>query len=282
MSVISNFVKKGKTILVLIVSFFVISYAEPVRYLHFYDASDNSLMFIEFEYDANGVNTSRSVYMSDSTFIKRINIQSSSDGKKTKEASFNFNDDTLFSATFKSDGAKNSINVKDQFGVDQFGSDISYTETSTDNFDITQNNKLINRISYIKEGDVFSRINVADNNGTLLYYASVEYQSGSAVVYNKKNNTNIPSLRHLGNNRIEIRFTMLKPARVSCELVSLSGRQVGNVLHRDFTSGKVREVINFSKSLSNITTGVYFLSLSIDGNRVLKEKILIQRLKRGM
>jgi hypothetical protein len=280
---IFNFVKTGSTILIVIVSLFVISYAEPVRYLHFYDASDNSLMFIEFEYDANGVNISRSVYMNDSTFIKKINIQTSSDGKKVKEASLNFNEDTLFSATFKSDGAKNSINVKDQFGVDQFGSDVSFTETSADNFDITQNNKLINKISYIKDGDIFRKINVADNNGTLLYYAIVEYASGSAVVYKQRNNNNnIPSLRQLGHNRFELRFTMLKPARVSCELVTLSGRQAGKVLHRDFTSGKVKEVINLSKSLSNITTGVYFLSLSIDGNRVLKEKILIQRLKRGM
>ena len=103
-------------------------------------------MFIEFEYDASGANISRSVYMSDSTFIKKTVIQNSSDGKKVKETSLNFNEDTLFSASFKTDGSKNSINVKDQFGVDQFGGDVSYTEATTDNFDISQNSKLINKI----------------------------------------------------------------------------------------------------------------------------------------
>ncbi len=282
MPVISRVVNKGKWILVIIVSFFAISNSEPVRYLHFYDAADNSIMFIEFEYDANGVNTSRSVYMSDTTFIKKINVQTSPDGLKVRETSFNFNDDTLFSAAYKSDADKNSFNVKDQFGVDQFGSDVSYAETSTDNFDITQNSKVINRISYIREGDKYTKIHVTDNSGTLLYYATVEYESGAGVVYNTKFNNNIPSLRHLGNNRFEVRFTMLKPAHVSCELSTMSGRQVGKVVHRDFTNGTVREVINLNKSLSAITTGVYLLSLSIDGNRVLKEKILIQRSKGGM
>ncbi|NLD95285.1 MAG: hypothetical protein GX639_21765 [Fibrobacter sp.] len=282
MPVILNIVNKVKSILVVIVSFFAILNSEPVRYLHFYDAADNSLMFIEFEYDANGVNTSRSVYMSDTTFIKRIDVQTSPDGSKSRETSFNFNDDTLFSASYKSDADKNSFSIKDQFGVDQFGSDISYTETSTDNFDITQNNKVINKISYIKEGDNYKKIQVADNSGALLYYATVEYESGAGVVYNTKINKNIPSLRHLGNNRFEVRFTMLKPAHVSCELSTLSGRQVGKVVHREFTKGTTREVINFNKSLSAITTGVYLLSLSIDGNRVLKEKILIQRSKGGM
>ncbi|MGE5671872.1 MAG: hypothetical protein ACM31E_10535, partial [Fibrobacterota bacterium] len=244
--------------------------------------SDNSLMFIEFEYNANGVNTSRSVYMSDTTFVNKTNIQTSPDGFKVRETSLNFNDDTLFNATFKSDADKKSINVKDQFGVDQFGSDVSYTETGTDNFDITQNNKLINKISYIKEGDIYRRINVSDNNGALIYYATVEYESGEGVVYNTKNNKITQSLRQLGNNRFEIRFTMLKTAPVSCELVTLSGRQVGKLVHRNFTSGTVREVINFNKSLSTITTGVYLLNLTIDGNRVLKEKILIQRSKGGM
>jgi hypothetical protein len=279
---ILSFIKNGKMILPAIVSFFVVSYTEPVRYLHFYDAADNSLMFIEFEYDALGVNTSRTVYMSDTTFIKKIDIESASDGNKIRETSFNFNDDTLFSATFKSDADKNSFNVRDQFGVDQFGSDISYTETGTDKFDITQNNKLINKISYIKEGDIYKRINVADNNGTLIYYAIVEYESGAGVVYSSKKNNTVPTLRSLGKNRFEIRFTMLKPAPVSCELTTLTGRQVGKIVYHNFTSGTVSEIINFNKSLSNITTGVYLLSISIDGNRVLKEKILVQAIKRGM
>lgn len=282
MSVITHFLKKRKTILFIIVFNLAIAYSAPVKYLHFYDASDNSLMFIEFEYDGNGVNTSRSVFMSDSTFIKKINIQSSADGVKVKETSLNFNDDTLFSATFKSDADKKSINVKDQFGVDQFGSDVSYTESSTDNFEITQNNKLINRISYVQDGDIYRRINVSDNSGNLLYYATVEYESGAGVVYNFKTNKNIPSLRQLGNNHFEIRFTVLKNTLVSCEIATLSGRKAGRLLHRNFTSGSVREVINFNKSLSTITTGVYLLTLSIDGHRVLKEKILIQRSKGGM
>ena len=266
----------------LIFSFFIITHAEPVKYLHFYDASDNSLMFIEFEYDASGANISRSVYMSDSTFIKKTVIQNSSDGKKVKEVSLNFNEDTLFSASFKTDGSKNSINVKDQFGVDQFGGDVSYTEATTDNFDISQNSKLVNKISYEKDaGDVYRKINITDNNGLLMYYANVEYSTGAVFKYQGKKLT-LPSMRALGNNRFEFRFTISKPALVSCELISLSGRQVGMLINRKYAPGAAKEVISISKKMPNIANGIYLMSFSIDGKSVSKEKILIQRSKGGL
>jgi hypothetical protein len=274
-----KFKKKGILFLVLF-SFFLTAHASSVKYLHFYDASDNRIMYIEFEYDENGVNTSRSLYMNDSTFIKRTVFQKSS-GKRVNETSFSFNEDTLFKASLKTDGSKNILNMKDQFDVEQFGGDVSYTETSTDNYDISQNNQIINKMKYEKDGSGnYSKINVYDKDGNLLYYASL-LPIGVAK-HNQKIMRNLPSLRAMGNNRFEFNFNISKPSVVSCELTSLSGRQVGKLLNHKYASGAVKEVISIGKSMPNIANGVYLMSFSIDGKSVSSEKILVQRAKGGL
>jgi hypothetical protein len=280
MSLFTEVFKKRKLLFVPLFSFFVVIHAEPAKYLNFYDASDNRIMFIEFEYDGNGVNTSRSVFMDDSTFIKKTIFQKT-DGKRVKETTFSFNEDTLFSASLKTVGSNNIINVKDQFGVDQFGGDVSYTEASTDNFDIAQNNNVINKIKYEKDGNGnYNKINVYDKDGNLLYYAL--FSASGVIRHNQNALLNLPSLRAIGNNRFEFRFNILKPSMVCCELTSLSGRQVGKLLNHKYASGAVKEVISIGKSMPNIANGVYLMNLSIDGKSVSREKILVQRTIGGL
>jgi hypothetical protein len=275
-----KFKKKGILCLILF-SFFLTAHATSVNYLHIYDASDNRLMYIEFEYDASGNNISRSVYMSDSTFIKKTVFQKT-DGKRVKETSLSFNEDTLFNASFKTEGTKNTITMKDQFGVEQFGGDVSYTEATTDNFDFSQNSKIINKIKYEKDGSGnYNRMNVYDNADHLIYYATLA-QIPSGVVNHTQNTLNKPSLHAIGNNRFEFRFNILKPSMVSCELTSLSGRQVGKLINRKVASGAVKEVISIGKSMPNIANGVYLMSFSIDGKSVSREKVLVQRTKGGL
>jgi hypothetical protein len=275
--------KKRRILCFILLSFFLTANATSVKYVHFFDAMDNKLMYLEFEYDGSGNNTARSVYMSDGTFIKRTVFNAASDGKRSLETSLNFNEDTLFSTSLRTDGAKKFIKVKDQFGVDQFGSEISYTESATDNFDFFQNNSQLNKMSYEKDGSgVYRKINVYDNTQKLMYYATLQYDGEPSAVKYQKIPLTSPSVRAMGNNNYEFRFNILKSSTISCELTSLSGRQVGKVFNRTFTPGPGKEIVSIGKSLPTIANGVYLMNFSIDGKSVSRDKILIQGSKGGL
>jgi len=267
MSLINEMFRRRKMLFASMLSFFVIAQAEPVKTLHFYDASDNNIMYIEFEYDDNGKNISRSLYMSDGFFVKKTDLTNSSDGIET---SFNFNDDTLFSSSLKANGDEKVFSVKDQFGVDQFDGDVKYKEESSNKFNFSQNGEVINKISYES-----NKINIYDNQGNLLYYA-VPSTTG-AVSRFQKNSKNPLSLQTLGNNRFVFNFNIAKQSIVSGELISLSGRQVGKLFNKAYASGAGKVNINISKSIPTIASGIYFMNLSVDGKKVMREKILVQR-----
>lgn len=260
--------KRGKMLCGALFSFFIIVHAEEsIKYLHFYDFADNSIMFYEFKYDGD-LNTERTLYMADSTFVKRTIIENTAGGKI--ETSYNFNGDTLFCSKIANDGNQKVLNVKDQFGVDQFEGDVKIQGDGND-FDVSQGSNVINKIKYADDG----RINLYSSTGELLYYAKMETNVG---VYRKYKNTRIaPVMNALGNNRYTFNFTLNEPSTVCAELISLSGRQVGKFFNKVYAKGAGNEMINVNKAMPHLANGIYFLNLTIDGTMVMKEKILIQR-----
>jgi len=265
--------KKGKKVCIVLFSFFIIVHAdESIKYLHFYDAADNSIMFYEFKYDGD-VNTERTLYMADSTFIKRTIIETTAGGKI--ETSYNFNGDTLFCSKITTDGNQKVLNVKDQFGVDQLDGDVKIKGDGNE-YDVLQGGNLINTIKYADNG----RVNVYNSTGELLYYAQMATNVG--VVQRSKNNRITSVLKALGNNRFSFNFNLTEPSTVCGQLISLSGRQAGKLFNKVHTAGAGNEIINVNKSIPNLASGIYFLHLTVDGKMVKKEKILIQKLTGGL
>jgi len=268
MSQTDELYKRGKMLCAALFSFFTIVHAdESIKYLHFYDAADNSIMFYEFKYDED-VNTERTLYMADSTFIKRTIIENTAGGKI--ETSYNFNGDTLFCSKITADGNQNVLNVKDQFGVDQLDGDVRINGEGND-FDISQGGNLINKMNYTDNG----RININSSTGELLFYAKMETNVG--VIHKFKNNKISPVLNALGNNRFIFKFNLTEPSTVCGELISLSGRQVGKLFNKVYAAGAGKQMIDVSKAMPHIANGIYFLHLTVDGKMVMKDKILIQR-----
>jgi|SRR5690554_1359791 len=257
-------------LLVLLLPFTV--FVNPIEKVDIFDSANNHLMFINFKYDNSGNNISRSIYMSDSTFIREVLI----DGNK--EYSINFNGDTVLTSNYNKDGSSTNLSVLDQFNLDMLGGQISYSENSSNNFEVKQKGSVINKISYETNSDK-TRINILNSSGELQFYATIN-DTTSILTRNKRNTFSAPSLK-MNNNQIKIHFNLSKASIINCELVSLSGRRIAKLISKKAVKGTQNEIIRISEKMPALSSGVYFLTLSINGKRVLNEKILMQNSGRG-
>ena len=97
--------------------------------LDLFDAQGNHLMFVTFDYDQDGENTGRSVFMSDSTFMRSTKLIRD-EGRVLKEISYNFNGDTVFTTDYTY-GVNTSFLVRDQFKLNSLGGPLSYKATTS-------------------------------------------------------------------------------------------------------------------------------------------------------
>lgn len=270
------FSKRGATVIAstLVLFFYASIYAESeeIKRADFYDASGNHLMYVTFVYE-NGKNVGRNVYMSDGYFKRRTMLIDNSSGKREKEVSYDFNEDTCFVTSISTDGDKTKFTVRDQFKVDHLGGEISYSG-SGDNFDFFQNGALINKMRYSGK-----KIEVLDKTGTLIYY--VELDNVPVRKINRKNPLNMMSVQQRGNNRFMVNLTLSTPSNVSCDLISLTGKKLGTIFSKNMVYGNISELVNLSSVLPGLAEGVYIIDMSIDGKRVYKEKVLVKSSGKG-
>lgn len=256
--------------------------SEPLKKrLDLFDAQGNHLMFVLFENNNNGKNTSRSVFMSDSTFVRKVIITRDGQGQRTKETSINFNDDTVFSTTYNTSGETKSITIKDQFGVDQLGAPVSYSASGSNDFTISQGGSEINKMSYEYDGQGNpTKISVTDKDKNLLYYGT--FSEVGVATPRSVSRSNIPRISVNGNNLLKARFALTKSARVQCELITLSGRRAGVLFSGLFQQGTHQKNVRIGSSSSlRSAEGIYVVVLSIDGIIMARSKQLIVGSKRS-
>jgi hypothetical protein len=251
--------------------------ALPQTRLDLYDAQDNHLMFVMFTYDNNGKNTGRTVYMSDSTYVRTVSVQSDASGRRLAETSFDFNGDTVFSTAYGTSGETRSISIRDQFGLDQLGGAVSYRSSGTNDFIISQRGADIDKMSYEfdDEGNP-SKITVSDPTGTLLYYGMFS-EVGVVTPWSIVRST-IPRISVRGNNLLMTRFALTRSATVRCELVTLSGRRAVILFNGVFPQGVHQKNVRISSvsSLKN-ADGIYMIVLSIEGIIMARSRQLVAR-----
>ncbi|MDD5674737.1 MAG: hypothetical protein PHC61_11275, partial [Chitinivibrionales bacterium] len=125
----------------LVLACFAFCHAARIDRLDIFDKSDNFLLFVTFNYDAAGNAIGRSVFTADSTFLRSTTFQTS--GTTTKEASLDFNGNSLFTTTISAPSGNNTaFSTVDQFGMDQFGGSMTYSSGPTNTFNINQNSAL--------------------------------------------------------------------------------------------------------------------------------------------
>jgi hypothetical protein len=265
--------------------FLVVLPASSQTRLDFYDAQDNHLMFVKFAYDSTGKNTSlnRTVFMSDSTFMRNVSVKTDASDQRVSETSFNFNGDTIFNSTFGASGTASTISTHDQFGNDQFGGPVSIASAGDMQFDLSQAGSVINKMTYEKDNEGrLTKVTVSDANNTKLYYGVFSYVV-EGVISRDKQRALRSTIAQNGRGALILRVSLDKPSAVRCELLSLSGRRVGVMLDQKFPKGThSRHIPLVSQQSLALAIGVYCVSLSIDGRTVAVERLLVQNREAGI
>jgi hypothetical protein len=171
------FIEKIRAALLAFALCIASAFAQAPTRLDLYDGADNHLMFVTFEYDGQK-NISRTVYMSDSTFVRKIMVERDEQGKSTREVSLNFNDDTSLTTNFHYSGDATFFSIADQFKVDQVGDTVSCLAGDPLHFSLSykRTNTPAASIGYEKNNDgALTKVTISDNTGGPSYYGVFSY-----------------------------------------------------------------------------------------------------------
>lgn len=243
-----------------------------------FDKSDNHLLFVTFDYDSSGKNTGRSIFASDSTFLRHTSFQTNAAGDIVRETSLDFDSNTAYYTTLSASAGKTTFSVFDQFGLDQLGGAVSYSATGQTAFDLSQNSAVLNRIAYDTAADGgVTRINVLDKTGSLLYYAAVA--SASAVVQGAAAHVPMrPGITLTNSGQCLVVFEVLKPSTVSLEMFTVSGRNAGRLFCRQFAAGTYSLRARPDAGVAiRPATGIYLFRLSINGATAAVTRGMVER-----
>lgn len=284
-------VMKKKLLAILSLALFAAAaYSKSPERLDFYDYSGNHLMFVTFEYE-DQKNVSRTVYMSDSTFVRKVFITYDLQGKRVRESSLNFNSDTSFLSDYQYRGDTTAFSIKDMFGNDQMGGRVRYLTNDSSRFSFSYQNpqnpgssvSYSISYSYNNEGDPASVV-VSNHVPEETYYGVFNYDISAKV------NPGLHQIeRRLANVRmrsarlIDVSFNLEKPSQVKCALISLSGRRAATLFEARVGPGAHLKTLRAGQGggLSRLAEGVYVFIVSIDGAMVIKSKYLLQHCMSG-
>lgn len=255
---------------------FTICQAARIDRIDIYDKSDNPLLFVTFAYDSSGANIGRSVFASDSTFLRSTTFQTT--GTTVKETSKDFDDNLVFTTTINTvAGGASSFSTVDQFGLDQFGGSMSYSLASANNYSFSQNSGPTYQEQYLYAGDgTLNRINILDAGGSLMYYALVSVTAGVAA--RPRAMTGQISLITANRGHIKVRLALVHSGTVSVELFTLAGRRVAVLVNKVFSEGNhAFEVSALGTNDNQLGNGAYIIRMTIDGVTAVCNKAPLQR-----
>jgi hypothetical protein len=243
----------------------------PVKRMDVFDNTGNSLLFVEFEYDNNGNNIARTVFMADSSFIKRTVFTNDASGNRARENSFNFNDDTLGYTVFSSQNNRPSINVFDQFGLNQFGTSVSYELNGENQYDIYHNGSVIYKMKYLytAEGEP-ERVNVMDKSGTTLYYAT--FSSAIKTIFQSVRS--VSQMQCIVTaDKCKLTILLKKDSELKACIYNLSGKIVSVPYTGTLKAGMRSVAFRLDQAnAKKVASGMYIMRLFVDGLPISESK----------
>jgi hypothetical protein len=243
----------------------------PVKRMDIFDNTGNSLLFVEFEYDESGNNVARSVFTADSTFVKRSVFTNDGSGNRQRETSFNFNEDTLGYTLFSNQNNKPSINVFDQFGLNQFGTSVSYELNGDDQYDIYHNGTVIYKMKYLysADGDL-EKVNIMDKSGATLYYAT--FSSPIKTIFQiSKSVANMECI--ITADKCKLSIMLKKDSELKACIYNLSGKLVSVPYNGTLKAGMRSVAFRLDQvHAKKVANGMYIMRLFVDGVPVSESK----------
>jgi hypothetical protein len=256
----------------------------PLR-LDLFDASDNALMFVTFTYDLQDRNIMREVYMSDSTFIRKVLIMYDAAGNRSREISYNFNDDTVFVMTYQPGDPVTGFTLVDQFRMDQVGGAVSYSNADPLNFDLTyKSGASAAKVGYEQDGEGnLTRVNVTDASGGVQYYGI--FTNGIVGVNHQVSSTRgaLPAVVKMrGGALIDVQFNLRTAGNVRCELMTVSGRRASLLYSGNVKAGASTKRFRMDgHGGASVASGIYLMVVSVDGVTVSRSRYLHQNVAGG-
>jgi hypothetical protein len=256
---------------------FIFPLAARIDRLDMYDRADNHLLFVTFDYDGTGKCTGRSVFTSDSTFLRSTTFQVDGAGVSVRENSVDFKNDPLFTTAFSAQSGKTGFNVTDQFGLHQLGGPMGWSLSGQNSYEITQGMTVIYRMVYQYDAvGALARINVADQAGGPAYYALVN--ANLAAPERSFSRAGRLLFRGGHDGRVQASFTLAKSGRIVVEMYTPSGRRVATVADRMYEAGTHAFTVNpFRADGTCFGDGAYFLRMSSNGTTVRTCRFVFNR-----
>ncbi len=258
--------------------------AVPLR-LDLYDAANNHLMYAIFHYDGTGRNNGRSVFMADSTFVRRAVIKYDEQGRRQYEISYNFNDDEVYTINYQHGAGVTSFGITDYFDMDFVGGMVTYTSGAADQvkYDLFyQDQTTATSMTYEKDGQGnLTKVTVTDPTDPTSSYVGVfthgEVGVSQPEVRSAAAKGSQAVVRARGGSVIEVSFELPGAGDVRCELMSLSGRRAGVLFSGKLAQGPHTRSFRLDGGAAAVASGVYLLDVSVNGVTVSRSRYLHQR-----
>ena len=251
-------------------------FSAQIKRMNIFDKTGNSLLFVEFDYDSSGNNVGRSIYTADSTFLRRTTFVNES-GKRSKEISFNFNNDTIGITKMSSINNNPGISVFDQFNLDQFGAPVSYSANGDNTFNVYQNGSVIYKMKYTfsSEGDL-TRIEVLSTGNDLLYYTEIE---NAVKAVRKQLATSQSEPKFLfRSDRGQISINLKTESNLKICMYNISGQLVAVPFAKTLNQGQHTVYFKLdSPGAKIIAGGLYIIRTYLNGQPVSPSRKLITR-----
>ncbi len=129
----------------------------------------------------------------------------------------------------------------------------------------------VNLSSYVSSPDLFFKFVFTSNGGNNIYIDDINISGSPSGVDELTNNLNFNVFPNPAEEITNINFNLINKEKVSLKVFDVVGREITSVYNGELAAGEHQYVLNNS---SNLSAGVYFVTLNIGGQNFSKKLIV--------